>query len=184
MPRGIYPHKSPTQETIEKRRQSNIGQRRTVESRQRMKEAQKRCGNRPPSRKGVIYGEPFREKCRLRRGSKAPWWHRHHRIETRIRLSEQRRGAMGSNWQGGITPLAKLERRSVMMKLWKEAVLARDNYTCQQCGSKGPDVRAHHIKSFTKHPELRYDVRNGSSLCLECHKKTPNYGGRVHNSEG
>jgi hypothetical protein len=175
----IYPHKSPTQETVEKRRQSAIGQRRSIGSRQRMGEAQKRCGNRPPSMKGVVHGESFREKCRLRRGPKAASWGRHHLVQTRLKLSDQRRGAMGSNWRGGTTPIANLERHSARMKMWKEAVLLRDNFTCQGCGAIGDDVHPHHIKSFAKHPDLRYDVNNGLSLCTECHKRTPNYGARV-----
>ncbi len=32
-------------------------------------------------------------------------------------------------------------------------------------------VGAHHIKSFTKHPLLRFDINNGIAICKECHKK-------------
>ena len=53
---------------------------------------------------------------------------------------------------------------------WKNAVLERDDYTCQICGSKG-SVHAHHIKSYTKYPDLRYEVGNGVTLCVECHRK-------------
>ena len=86
--------------------------------------------------KGVVHGESFREKCRLRRGPKAPWWGRHHLVETRLKLSEQQRGAMAPNWRGGRTPIAKLERRSVRMKIWKEAVLARDDSLASDVGAK------------------------------------------------
>lgn len=53
---------------------------------------------------------------------------------------------------------------------WRETVLKRDNYTCQQCGSKNK-IETHHKKTVSLHPELKYDVFNGISLCSHCHKR-------------
>jgi len=59
---------------------------------------------------------------------------------------------------------------------WREKVFKRDNYTCQDCGArskKGKKVylEAHHKKSWTKFPKLRFRVKNGKTLCKKCHKK-------------
>ena len=52
---------------------------------------------------------------------------------------------------------------------WRKAVYGRDNYTCQECGAARGDLNAHHVKSWQAHPELRFDVANGVTLCGACH---------------
>ena len=54
----------------------------------------------------------------------------------------------------------------------------RDNYKCVECGSKD-EMEADHIKSFSKYPDLRFDLANGRTLCKSCHKKTDTYGGKM-----
>lgn len=80
------------------------------------------------------------------------------------------------NWKGGITPLNQQIRKSIEYKFWREAVFKRDNWICVLCGQKGGNLNADHIKSFALFPELRFAIDNGRTLCIDCHKKTDNYG--------
>jgi len=61
-----------------------------------------------------------------------------------------------------------MERGSREYSEWKSRVNVRDNFKCQECGKEGRD--AHHIKSWKDFPKLRFDVSNGKTLCLDCHK--------------
>src|SRR3990167_717800 len=77
-------------------------------------------------------------------------------------------------------------RNSLEMKLWREAVFKRDDWTCIWCGKrsgKGKKVylQADHIEPFAYFPELRFDINNGRTLCVECHKTTDTYMGRASN---
>ena len=65
-------------------------------------------------------------------------------------------------------------------RLWREAVFKRDNWTCQSCQHRGSELHADHIKPYSKHPELRYEVSNGRTLCAPCHRATDTYGSKVH----
>lgn len=83
------------------------------------------------------------------------------------------------NWQGGITPINAKIRNSTEYRDWRIAVFERDNYTCQDCGSRGVTLNADHIKPFAYFPELRLCIDNGRTLCVPCHKKTDTYMGRA-----
>lgn len=71
---------------------------------------------------------------------------------------------------------------------WREKVLKREKYLCQECRRYGRTDKdglpvaattAHHIKHRDKHPELAYTVSNGMALCSACHNKMhPEKGGR------
>ena len=55
-------------------------------------------------------------------------------------------------------------------KEWRKEIFKRDNYTCQMCNSRGVFLHSHHIKSYTYFPNLRYEVSNGITLCVNCHR--------------
>ena len=74
------------------------------------------------------------------------------------------------NWQGGKTKYYKHnDTQTRVYSKWREDVFKRDNYTCYGCGEKGIYLQPHHINGWTKHPEQRYDVCNGLTLCKKCH---------------
>jgi 5-methylcytosine-specific restriction endonuclease McrA len=72
--------------------------------------------------------------------------------------------------------LHKRIRASVEYRAWRLAVFTRDDYTCQMCHTRGGTLQADHIKPFSLFPELRFEVDNGRTLCLDCHTKTETYG--------
>jgi len=90
----------------------------------------------------------------------------------------KRRGANHWNWKGGITPNNEKLRKCLEYKRWRRAVFERDNYTCQFCEKKNEvsgQLQADHIKPFAYYPELRFELDNGRTLCIGCHKTTSTY---------
>lgn len=102
---------------------------------------------------------------------------KHWKLSKKIKKksSESRRGDKGCNWKGGRTPKNKRIRHGIEFRLWREAVFARDNWTCQKCYIKsgmGKTIilHPHHINNFSKFPELRFDIDNGITFCKKCHR--------------
>ena len=83
------------------------------------------------------------------------------------------------NWQGGKTSKNEAIRKSAEYKKWRTLVFERDNFICQECKKVGGEIHADHIKPFSKYKELRFNVNNGRTLCVECHYKTDTYGGKM-----
>lgn len=74
------------------------------------------------------------------------------------------------NWKGGDNKPSK-ERRSYQARVWRNAVRDRDGWECKHCGASDGKLHAHHIKPWKTHPELRFDLGNGITLCVPCHEK-------------
>jgi len=60
------------------------------------------------------------------------------------------------------------ERRKYKYTKWREEALKKDGYKCKLCGSN-KFLHVHHIKSYSKYPELRLEISNGITLCEQCH---------------
>jgi len=75
------------------------------------------------------------------------------------------------NWKGGITPENIKIRNGIEMRLWRESVFARDNWTCQKYGIRGGKLCPHHIQNFAQFPELRFAIDNGTTLSVKAHKE-------------
>lgn len=91
-------------------------------------------------------------------------------------MSNAQMGSRNHNWQGGKTTINARIREGLQSKLWREAVFARDNYTCVWCGdNRGGNLNADHIKPFSLFIELRFELLNGRTLCHNCHEKTDSY---------
>ena len=108
------------------------------------------------------------------------------RPEVKQKIADSKMGDKNPNWKGGISPFNVLIRNSAEMRLWRKSVFSRDNYICQDCGARNGNgkaivLNADHIKSFAEFPELRFAIDNGRTLCVECHKKTLDYGWNRYN---
>lgn len=53
---------------------------------------------------------------------------------------------------------------------WADHIRRRDHFTCVICGRKGVAVNAHHLNAWASHPDERYDVDNGVTLCVFHHE--------------
>ena len=52
---------------------------------------------------------------------------------------------------------------------WTRAVMERDSWMCQNCGTT-KHLDAAHIVSRHVNPSLRHDITNGVTLCRQCHQ--------------
>lgn len=108
----------------------------------------------------------------------------HSHLWTKEAIMKRRNSTKGKthwNWQGGITDENKKRRNSYETKQWRTKIFERDSYTCVLCGArngggKAVYLQADHIKPWCSFPDLRYDIDNGRTLCIECHRKTETYG--------
>ncbi len=103
---------------------------------------------------------------------------------------EDMKGEQNPNWNGGTHPLNKAIRACIKYTQWRDACFKRDNYTCQICKIKGGILNIDHIKQFAVILFLNkitnieeaficselWDVDNGRTLCISCHKKTDTFG--------
>lgn len=83
----------------------------------------------------------------------------------------------GKGWERTSARTADMQR--IDYRLWREQVFERDNWTCVHCGVRGVALHADHIQPYSTHTELRYDVGNGRTLCVPCHKATPTFAGKL-----
>lgn len=86
-------------------------------------------------------------------------------------MSKNYRAEGNPNWQGGFSSENQRVRKTKEYREWREAVFARDNWTCQDCGERGAYLHPHHVFEFAEFKEHRFEVWNGASLCVPCHAK-------------
>ena len=105
-----------------------------------------------------------------------------HSIKSRIQISKSN---TKNTEQSKLNSLKYYElRRGVENTLWREAVFARDNFTCQCCGdNKGKNLNAHHIRNFLNYEDLRTTISNGITLCKLCHIRFHKIYGLTHTNE-
>jgi transposase len=89
-------------------------------------------------------------------------------------------GENNPNWKGGLTEINRKIRGSWQAREWKEKSLERAGHKCECCGVDdgkaceccGTKVKlhVHHIRSFAKYPDERFDPQNSEVLCPKCHR--------------
>lgn len=82
-------------------------------------------------------------------------------------------GSTNHAWRHDLSPeereIHASRMRSGKSVEWREAVFARDHHRCVKCGQHGT-LNAHHMDGFDWYIEGRYDVENGCTLCVACHR--------------
>lgn len=180
MPSGVYVR---TEEAIKNNSLAQIGKRLSIETKQKISEFLK--GNARSlgykhseetklrmslSRMGRIFSEETKQK--LSNAKKGKLFSDEHKQK----ISEAQTGEKNNNWNGGITTQNTKIRFGCAYKEWRIAVFKRDRYTCIKCNAKNGNGKAikfhaHHIKSFSDYPELRFEISNGLTYCKDCHKQ-------------
>lgn len=165
----------------------NKGQKMTIEQRQHLSLARQGMifsdehrANISKAKKGTHY-KPFSEITKLRmRKPKSPE-HIANIKANHARYWKGKTGELSVAWRGGLTSLSKRIRNSVAYVNWRKAIFERDDYTCQICGTRGGQLQADHIMPFSLFPLTRFDLFNGRTLCVTCHKETSTFGSKLSN---
>lgn len=178
---------------------SKFGHLVSIETRKKISETCKSKGIKPPVKKGDKFSKDhIRKIVETRRKNNSYKFSkgfvfsgRHHSEETKRKMSLAKKGKTScvkgkhlsnehrKNISEGLKKAYdKIGRKpnrnkhdGVNYTKWRTAVFQRDNWICQTCGIRGVYLESHHIKSWAKYPELRYNVNNGITLCREpCHR--------------
>jgi len=81
-------------------------------------------------------------------------------------------------------------RETYRYRQWRSGVFTNDEFTCVECNVRGGELQADHIKRFIDIInefniktldeaivcEELWDIKNGRTLCVTCHRKTDTWG--------
>jgi len=109
--------------------------------------------------------------------------------ETIRKRSLKQSGKNHWNWNGGKTKLNKKIRESYDYRKWRAKIFERDNFTCILCKRQGKLNVDHFPVSYAEiiiknklktlnqalNCKQLWDIINGRTLCVSCHKNTLNY---------
>lgn len=115
-----------------------------------------------------------------------PSWNKGKTKETDRRLNYLRPTQFQSQ---GKSKLQDIIRHCYRYRQWRSDVYTRDDFICQMCGERGGRLNADHLKPFSAiinenkivtldqafNCEELWNINNGRTLCLGCHKKTDTY---------
>lgn len=184
MPKGIYTRNKEWRENLSRRNKemglkpSFLGRKHSEETKQKLREDNLKNPRRYWL--GKKFSKEYRKKLsEAHKGYKMP-----EEQKRKIgKKSRERKGEKCGSWKGGITPEYRRIRHSIEFRLWREAVFARDNWTCQKTGIKGGKLHPHHILNFAQYPELRFAIDNGITLSDETHREFHKIYGRANNTK-
>lgn len=90
------------------------------------------------------------------------------------------KGFIGPARGGVYNPMMK----NPYYRVWRKKVLKRDGFQCMYPGCGETEyLHVHHVYNVKSHPELRYEVSNGATLCrdhhIDFHREYKYYGNSV-----
>ena len=83
-------------------------------------------------------------------------------------MHENQKAENHPSWQGGKTKYPGRGNGRDYKRL-KENIFQRDGFRCTECGTD-VGLELHHVKSWSTHPELRYEPTNCLTVCKKCHR--------------
>jgi 5-methylcytosine-specific restriction endonuclease McrA len=101
-----------------------------------------------------------------------------HSEESRKKMSESHIGLIAGEkhylWIKDRTKAMERHRLrgTIEWKIWRGEIFERDNYTCRECGISGVYLEPHHIIPIRSDKENIFNIKNGITLCRQCHIKT------------
>lgn len=180
MPKGIYKHK-PNQSFKKGHTQLNTG-------RTHFKNGDR--GYWLGKKRGVL--APLSKESRERQAEKLRGRKRPESVRQNM-IAGMPTGKKHWNWKGGRTSIREKIWHRIEYTNWRNQIFERDNYVCVICKKKSGVLNADHypmrfsdilskykIKTIQQARECEklWDIENGRTLCLSCHRKTPTWGGR------
>jgi len=127
-----------------------------------------------------IYRRRGRKFCSIECSYKRPplryWLGKKLSNEHKAKLAESHRAAKNYLWIKDRTKLCRItkqgERRTSAYFFWRKSVWTRDKWKCiinnNDCKGR---IETHHILGWIKYPELRYEIKNGITLCHAHHPR-------------
>ena len=142
-------------------------------------EAKRKIGLAALGRKGALgYKHTEEAKKKISAASKVYMVGKHPSKESRQKNRDKHIGLMTGEkhwaWIPDRTKLSKGDeyRNSPAHREWSRSVKNRDCWKCMMSnGDCSGHVEAHHILSWRDYPELRYELKNGITLCRFHHPK-------------
>ena|SRR4030067_3553537 len=120
-----------------------------------------------------------------------------HSLNTRIQISAKKRNIEIETWNGFTMPINHSLRNLPEYKIWQNFCMKRDDYTCLICKKRGIKLHVDHIIAFSilvseaikiygndleqvRRYQKLWDISNGRTLCISCHKNTENWGWKAY----
>lgn len=121
------------------------------------------------------------KSCTLKGNTRAHGWPKGktHSDETREKISLSltelyKDKSVHPRWKEDRSSVKVGERKlhDPLQKQWRQAVKNRDGWKCKIAnGDCSGRLEAHHILRWSDHPELRYELNNGITLCHAHHPR-------------
>lgn len=172
---GMYGKKH-TKEAVQLMREARLGKKDSVDTKEKKRKSALKTKNKGRFMKGLI---PWNKNLTKETDERVKLYGE--------KVSKSLKGLMkkekNPNWKGGIWEKSVLCRYLKKYNVFRTKVFVRDNHTCKISNQVGGSLVVHHLKSFTKFPNLRYDESNGITITEELHDEFHTIYGKINFTE-